>query len=60
MQAWVSELSMSWTSWDLQEEVMEVKGDPVAQRGSHPHRDPPYPLRPSVRTQRLVLRLQAQ
>lgn len=59
VQARVSELSTSWTSWDLREETAaEVRGGPAAQRGVP--RAPPYPLRPSVRTQRLALRLQAQ
>lgn len=61
VQARVSELSTSWTSWDLWKEAVEVRGDPVLRRGVPPlPRKPTYPLRPSVRTQRLALRLQAQ
>lgn len=61
VQARVSELRTSWTRWDLREEVTEVKGGPCATLGCPSlSGEPPYPLRPSMRTQRLALRLQAQ
>lgn len=41
VQAWVLELSTSWTSWDLREEAAEVRGGPRAVAGCpHPQGSP--------------------
>jgi len=41
VQARVSELSTSWTSWDLWQETAEVRGDPVPQWGVPPSPENP-------------------